>query len=225
MIAGDFEEARALCDMYAVDAGARAADYIYRRTAKIVRQRQVKALNLAGRMIRNHAEARHWEPAAIYVLGAMLLYGWQTGRCCAGQRQIGAAAGLSRQQTNTWVGRLREAGLIELEGFDWRGTKETEGGSITRWCLVFLVDAAKRMAFAALRPASGRMRDSVKSRSKQDRSRAKTEAAGPAPRNKAPPTGIRMLQYQFPKASEYHWPDTQKQAQSLHYDEVVGASL
>lgn len=103
------------------------------RTRTVVDKRRVQSFayacsRMAGKGMRHNATR---------VLAQMTLYGWHTGYCCASQRSIARALGLSRQTVNKWVKRLREAGVIELVSYDARGGFEWNQRAYIKWCLVF----------------------------------------------------------------------------------------
>lgn len=103
------------------------------RTRAIVDKRRAQSyayacMKMAGKGMRHNATR---------VLAQMVLYGWHTGYCCASQRSIGIALGLSRECVNRWVKRLRNAGLLALVGYDARGVFEWRQRAFIKWCLVF----------------------------------------------------------------------------------------
>lgn len=200
------EEAAELLAMHARHKGQREADGIQRRTARVVAQRRAETIHRAGMVLRNNARTREWCPTAIFVLATMMLYGYQTGFCCASQTNIGRGAGISRKQANVWIARLEEAGIIERVGYDWRGSKD----GVNNWCVIFAVDSTAWMLFASLRTAIGGLRDSVTPL-------RKACAAAPRPAQKTrPPPGKRGLMgwekmlRDFPKPGEWHWRHDEK---------------
>ena len=211
------DEAEALCDMLAADKKRLEADGIMRRTKRVIRQRRAKADHRTANILRNHPVARHWVPSATFVLGAMILYGWQTGLCSAKYKNIGRAAGLSRQQTQTWINRFQEHSIITHVGWDWRGSHNGRN----HWCKVFAVPGALRMPLVSLAPAMVRLRDSVKSSPNPPAQDVPAPRKSRGPPRKKKPGPLSKLLWDFPEPGEWHFQQVQKRAEKEHYDSIV----
>lgn len=131
MIARDYRNADRLLCMHRFAKSAREAEYIEKRTRKVVYTRWSECVRWAA------IQLRGWHHNAVLVLAQMKLYGYQTGYCSAAQGHIAAALDLSRKAVNQWVGRLREAGIIERVSYDSRGSFVWRGREYTSWCHVY----------------------------------------------------------------------------------------
>lgn len=166
MIRNDYRDAEDICDRHAQAKSPVEADYIFRRTARVVSQRRAVSRQLARSLIRNHALAREWPATAVDILAGMILFGFQTGYCCAKQSNIGASiAGVSRETAGGWVRKLRDVGIVRLAGFDWRGEVDWRGRQVSKWCHIYeLPDLREARRAARGGKAEGRIEASEESR-------------------------------------------------------------
>ena len=150
MIACDDDKIDMLLERHAKGKSPSEANYIERRTARIVKQRWAQARHAALNILRNHDDAKHWHTSSAHVLAAMMLFGWQTGYCWASQANIARRAGVSRGTANRWIRRLRDAGIIEQVSWSWAGLNDDGGVHWT--CLEKLPEP---QAVGAYAPSSG----------------------------------------------------------------------
>lgn len=144
MIKREFQTAQDLCDMLEEAGRPGDADHIWKRTQRIIDIRRHNCNVRAIRILRDNPAAQHLTTTHAIILGAMMLFGFQTGYCCAAQESIGkAAGGFSRQTANSAIKALEEAEVIKRVNYDWRGTitwtKDGAEHQITKWCIVFEV--------------------------------------------------------------------------------------
>ena len=139
MIQHNWRQAEALCEMLEKVGRPGDAKHIWRRTQRVVEQRRRTCNHNAIRLLARRPDAADWTLTDARILAAMMLHGWQTGLCSAGQRAIGQAAGYSRETANRTIKRLEAAGMIERVSYDKRGEYQWRRSTYNRWCIVFTV--------------------------------------------------------------------------------------
>ena len=211
LIQRDYAKAQRLTDKLAGAGRPKEARCILNRAIRVIEKRRRICQHNARRLIAAKTpELQH--PHVASTLAAMMLHGWQTGYCCAGQQAIGAAALISRQTANQIIKLLREAGIIERVGYDWRGEYHDPAGRRGhKWCHVYtvpLVGIASRQTAARHqpkgiakpppRPKQRQLRDCVR----QPRPRRPKPTKATA---RPPPGSPSYAMWLCPKPGEWHF--------------------
>ena len=139
-LGGWFDDADELCWRLGQDKSRHEARHIARRTTALTTLiKDTSKIRATIAYQSNVVTARRHHNGAV-VLAAMASYAHENGYCSASQKSIAQATGISRQKVNQrWLPLLEEAGLIEVEGYDSRGTYWYQGREYTKWCKVYSV--------------------------------------------------------------------------------------
>lgn len=194
-----------IIDRFAATPGrAQEAKRIRRRILRDLQRHNARAREIANGLLQQHRfkVSRRYYPNALRALTAIIAYGRKSAISAAAEGSLANHAKLSQAAMSRWIQRFRDAEILQLIGYDWRGRREyAENRHASNYTLVLWIphlDARQSTEAQAGPPAS---RSLYPPNSKENGRDSQPPAFLPRP----PPSFTATMQFLCPKPGEWHF--------------------